>query len=48
MREQLPGFRTERQAINCHHNYVARERHFDHAVWVTRKGAVRAGVGDLG
>jgi tRNA-splicing ligase RtcB len=27
---------------------VALERHFGHAVWVTRKGAVRAGVGDLG
>jgi tRNA-splicing ligase RtcB (3'-phosphate/5'-hydroxy nucleic acid ligase) len=48
MREQLPPFRTERQAINCHHNYVAPERHFGHAVWVTRKGAVRAGLGELG
>jgi tRNA-splicing ligase RtcB (3'-phosphate/5'-hydroxy nucleic acid ligase) len=48
MREQLPSFRTEQQAINCHHNYVARERHFGDAVWVTRKGAVRAGLGDLG
>ena len=48
MREQLPSFRTERQAINCHHNYVAPERHFGHPVWVTRKGAVRAGLGELG
>lgn len=35
-------------AINCHHNYVARERHFGHEIWVTRKGAVRAALGDLG
>lgn len=36
------------EAINCHHNYVARERHFGQDLWVTRKGAVRAGAGDLG
>lgn len=35
-------------AINCHHNYVARENHFGANVWVTRKGAVRAREGDLG
>ncbi len=35
-------------AVNCHHNYVAREKHFGEEVWVTRKGAVRAGAGELG
>jgi len=35
-------------AVNCHHNYVAREHHFGANVWVTRKGAVRAREGDLG
>lgn len=35
-------------AVNCHHNYVARENHFGANVWVTRKGAVRARRGDLG
>ncbi|MDE2182934.1 MAG: RtcB family protein [Alphaproteobacteria bacterium] len=35
-------------AVNCHHNYVARENHFGANVWVTRKGAVRARLGDLG
>jgi len=34
-------------AVNCHHNYVAKEEHFGDRVWVTRKGAVRAGVGEL-
>ena len=35
-------------AINCHHNYVAKEHHFGANVWVTRKGAIRARKGDLG
>ena len=30
------------EAVNCHHNYVAREHHFGENVCVTRKGAVRA------
>lgn len=34
--------------VSCHHNYVEREHHFGSNVWVTRKGAVRARVGDLG
>ncbi len=48
LKKHLPRFRTEKLAVNCHHNYVARERHFGADVWVTRKGAVRAGDGDLG
>ena len=36
------------KAINCHHNYVARESHYGENVLVTRKGAVRAREGDLG
>lgn len=36
------------EAVNCHHNYVAREVHFGKKVLVTRKGAVRAGAGELG
>ena len=36
------------QAINCHHNYVARERHYGQNIFVTRKGAVRAQIGDMG
>jgi tRNA-splicing ligase RtcB len=36
------------EAINCHHNYVARERHYHQDILVTRKGAVRARAGDLG
>jgi len=40
------GITTE--IVNCHHNYVAFEKHFDRNVIVTRKGAVRAGDGELG
>lgn len=36
------------EAVNCHHNYVAPENHFGENVWITRKGAVRAGRGELG
>ncbi len=35
-------------AVNCHHNYVSREYHYGENVFVTRKGAVRAGKGELG
>lgn len=48
LREHLPKFKLEKHAVNCHHNYVAREHHFGADVWVTRKGAVRAGAGELG
>lgn len=44
----VPAFSAEVQAINCHHNYVAREKHYGANVLVTRKGAVRAREGDLG
>ena len=48
LREHLPDFTVTDQAINCHHNYTARESHFGENVLVTRKGAVRAREGDLG
>jgi len=41
-------FTADKMAVNCHHNYVAREKHYGKSVLVTRKGAVRADVGDLG
>ena len=45
---KLPAFEARLEAVNCHHNYVAREHHFGENVFVTRKGAVRARRGDLG
>ena len=46
---ELPGLQNvDEKAVNCHHNYVAKENHYDANVWVTRKGAVRARKGDFG
>jgi RNA-splicing ligase RtcB len=36
------------EEVNCHHNFTERERHGGRKVWVTRKGAIRARVGDRG
>jgi tRNA-splicing ligase RtcB len=47
-RGKLPRFTLGDEAVNCHHNYVARERHYGEDVLVTRKGAVRAGKGEFG
>ncbi len=48
LRFRLPPFETGDLAVNCHHNYVQKETHFGASVYVTRKGAVRAGLGELG
>lgn len=56
MRSVLSAFRAEIKrrfdadefAVNCHHNYVERERHYGADVWVTRKGAVSARNGEYG
>ena len=42
------GKGRERDRVNCHHNYTEQETHFGHEVWVTRKGAISARVGQLG
>ncbi len=44
----IPPFQADLLAVNCHHNYVQKETHFGREVFVTRKGAVRAGLGELG
>jgi tRNA-splicing ligase RtcB len=48
LRRHLPAFEVIGAAVNCHHNYVERERHFGEDVWLTRKGAIRAREGELG
>jgi tRNA-splicing ligase RtcB (3'-phosphate/5'-hydroxy nucleic acid ligase) len=48
LRTVLGDFKVDKSAVNCHHNYVARETHLGAECWVTRKGAVRAGEGELG
>ena len=39
---------TFAERISCHHNYVAEETYYGEDLLVTRKGAIRAGRGDLG
>jgi len=48
LRQKLPKFQLEKEAVNCHHNYVQREDHFGESLLVTRKGAVSAREGELG
>ena len=48
LRRHFPTLAVTETAVNCHHNYIAKENHFGANVWVTRKGAVRARSGDLG
>lgn len=48
LRRHLPAFAVTGEVVNCHHNYVAREHHYGADVWVTRKGAIRAGAGEMG
>jgi tRNA-splicing ligase RtcB len=48
MRRHLPAFEVTGAAVNCHHNYVERETHYGERVCLTRKGAIRAGQGELG
>ncbi|MFE0591739.1 RtcB family protein [Micromonospora echinospora] len=47
VRAHLPQVRYD-EPISCHHNYVAEETYDGVDVLVTRKGAIRAGAGDLG
>ena len=48
LHRHLPPFDVTGAAVNCHHNYVERETHYGEKVWLTRKGAIRAGAGELG
>lgn len=48
LRVLKPSTELEDEIVNCHHNYVAQEEHFGETIWVTRKGAIRAGLGEKG
>lgn len=39
---------VEAERVNCHHNFTEQEEHFGTTVWVSRKGAIKADVGDPG
>jgi len=42
------GAGREVERVNCHHNYAALEEHDGRELWITRKGAISARVGQLG
>jgi RNA-splicing ligase RtcB len=42
------GLGRETRRINCHHNFTQREVHGGSRLWITRKGAIKAEMGDLG
>lgn len=48
IRQHLPHVDVVSEVIECHHNYVANERHHGRNMWITRKGALRARRGDIG
>ena len=48
LRITFPDLVVTQEAVNCHHNYVSREKHFGKDVYLTRKGAVSAKDGELG
>ncbi|MGV8267587.1 RtcB family protein, partial [Pseudomonas aeruginosa] len=41
-------FEANLEAVDCHNNYVQKERHFGQAVLVTRKDVVSAQQGPIG
>jgi len=48
LKDIFPKFEITKEAINCHHNYVAKETHYGESVYLTRKGAISAREGELG
>lgn len=48
MKKIFPQIEIVGAVTSCHHNYVSIENHFGENVFVTRKGAIKAGVGDVG
>lgn len=42
------AFSVTEQKISCHHNYVSTENFYGQELWITRKGAIRAGFGEMG
>jgi RNA-splicing ligase RtcB len=45
---EFVGAGNEVERINCHHNFTQREVHAGKELWITRKGAIKADVGDTG
>jgi tRNA-splicing ligase RtcB len=48
LKNKFPQMITLGEVIQCHHNFTSLEEHFNEEIWVTRKGAVSARLGQLG
>ncbi|MEO3811745.1 RtcB family protein [Sphaerisporangium sp. B11E5] len=45
---EVVGHGERVRTVNCHHNFTQLEKHHGKDLWITRKGAIKAGVGDEG
>jgi tRNA-splicing ligase RtcB (3'-phosphate/5'-hydroxy nucleic acid ligase) len=45
---EVVGAGEQVRTINCHHNFTQLEHHHGKDLWITRKGAIKAAVGDEG
>lgn len=48
MKKKFPDMKLLGEVVNCHHNFTSIEEHFGEKMWVTRKGAVSAQLGQMG
>jgi len=48
LKHKFPQMITLGEVVNCHHNFTSLEEHNNEEIWVTRKGAVSARLGQLG
>ena len=48
MKKKFPQMSVLGEIVNCHHNFTSIENHFGEKMWVTRKGAVSAQLGQMG
>lgn len=48
IKHRIPKMKVVGEIINTHHNYCSLEEHFGEQMWITRKGAVSAKLGQLG
>lgn len=46
--KKLPGYIVSSPSINIHHNFAALENHFGEDLWIHRKGATSAKLGQIG
>ena len=48
VKHRIPQMKVIGEVINSHHNFTSLEEHFGSEMWITRKGAVSAKLGQMG